>query len=324
MLPDQAYAWTRQAMRSPDPALAANAAQFYGAVQATTPDAVREFDQDTRAFAGVVNSMIEAGTASERAVETARAIVFDVKPEIREQRQATFRRDFLPDQAGALDKLIDRDFDPGIFSRQPAASVALSADFDAQTERYFTKVGDIELARTLAWQDVTRVYGPSRVNGDPMMIAFPPERFGITPEEIRSELSNFLKGNPQADGSGAEDILIVPDALTLRSVGNALNGETVQPSYRLVTKSGDLVVDRKGVPIRYTLPGGEELTRRLKEARAAADLEARQEVEKARGTRDARRRMRSYYQRQGEIRLRAIAEATNQAVREEESADAAD
>lgn len=48
-------------------------------------------------------------------------------------------------------------------------------------------------------------------------------------------------------------MLVVPDALTLRYVSDALDGHTVQPTYKLVTKSGDLVLDADGIPLRYAL-----------------------------------------------------------------------
>jgi hypothetical protein len=287
MLPDQAIAWTRASLRSPDPAIASSAASFYGALQATAPDATAEFDTDTRAFAATVNSMMEAGTSPERAVETARATVLEARPELIEQRQTQYRQ-HTKSSAGALSSLIDKDFDPGLFGAQPAASAALSVDFDAQASRYFAKVGDIGLARDLAWQDLKRVYGPSRVNGDATVIAFPPERFGVEPTEIRNELGNFLKGSPQADGSAAADILVVPDALTLRAVSDALSGEAVRPSYKLVTKTGDLVLDRDGIPLRYTIPSSDELGQRYRTARAAAEADAQRRVMEAKAERDAR------------------------------------
>lgn len=289
MLPDQALAWTRQTTRSPDPRIAAAGAQFYGAIAAGAPDAVGEVDTDTKAFASTVNAMIEAGTDPARAVETARSTVFDLKPEVRERRKTEFEQHAKQSDA-ALANLVDRDFDPGVFASAPALSANLAADFVSQSERYFQKTGDVTLARDLAWSDLKRVYGPSRVNGEPIMIAFPPERFGIPPEEVRTDIGNFLKGNPQADGSGAADVFVVPDAVTLRQVNDTLDGRPVQPSYKLITKSGDLVLDRNGVPKRYTIPSGEELAQRFKGAQAKAEGEARAMVDQARGEREQRRR----------------------------------
>ncbi len=296
MLPQQALAWTRQTMRSPDPQIAAAGAQFYGAIASTTPDAVGEIDTDTKAFAGSVNSMIEAGTSPARAVETARATVFDLKPEVRERRKDEYR-EYAKQSDLALANLVDRDFDPGLFTSPPSLSSSLAADFAGQSDRYFQKTGDIALARDLAWADLKRVYGPSRVNGEPIMIAFPPERFGVAPDEIRTDLGNFLKGNPQADGSSSADIFVVPDAITLRQVNDALDGRPVQPSYKLVTKSGDLLLDKHGVPKRYVLPSGEELGQRFKAAESKAAADAQALVDEAK--RERERRQRDAYLRRG-------------------------
>lgn len=302
LMPEPAIAWTRAALRSPDPKLAANAAQFLGAVQAGAPDAVGEFDDDTKALGGTISSMIEAGTPTAQAVETARANVLDMSKETRERRLHAWKGSGnaaqINGQSAALNSFIDRDFDPGWFSSQPdpvAPGVArasgarvLSNDFDAQTERYFLKTGDITVARDLAWKDVTRVYGPSKVNGNFAMMAFPPERFGIKPEEIRTELGAFVTTNPQADESTAADLVLVPDSLTLRSVGDAMSGQAVRPSYAVVGKSGDQVLDNHGVPVRWTIPSGEELGRRFREAQAASATAAANQVAAARAERAQR------------------------------------
>ncbi len=291
MLPSQATAWVRQGIRSPDPNVAAAAAQFYGAVQSAVPDAADGFDQDTRAFAGMVNSMLEVGTDPERAVESARALSYDIKPDLRERRTREFRQ--LAKQTDAvLLELVDRDFDPGLFASAPAAGAGLKADFAGQAERYYAKTGDFALAASLAWQDLKRVYGPSTINGTAMLMAFPPEQYGVTPAEVRVEIGNFLKGNPQAGGATAADVLVIPDSLTMRRVHDAMDGSPVRPSYRLITTSGDLVVDRNGVPKRYTIPTVEELTQRFQEAQEQARVAAEAEVASARNERVERVRRR--------------------------------
>lgn len=298
MLPERAISWTRSAMRSPNVDTAARGAQFFGALKAGAPDALSQFDDETKAFAGFVNSMIENGTSLKDAVETARANVFEIKAEARSRRQEEFK-EHAKSSNSSLASFIDRDFDDGLFSAQPGATQMLGDDFQAQAGRYYTKVGDITLARQLAWEDLSRVYGPSSVNGSPMLMAFPPERFGLKPDEIRTRIGNLLKGNPQSDGSSAADITIIPDALTLRQVSDALSGQIVRPTYKLQTKTGDLVLDTDGFPIRFTIPGGEEMTRRIREAQAAATSQAQAKVAAARHTRESIRKMREDMAAQG-------------------------
>lgn len=297
MLPDQAIAWTRQAMRSPNPEHAVAAAQFFGAVQIATPEAINhpEFDTDTKAFAGMVNSMIENGALPADAVKVARANVLELTEASRAARQKAWgssgKDSLIHSQAAALNNLIDRDFDPGWFSAQPGATdpaavrVAgakqLEPDFDAQTERYFQRTGDINLARDLAWKDLTRIYGESRVNGAPMMFAFPPERYGVKSEDVQADIAALLKAHPQP-GVVAGDVVIVPDAVTLRSVSDALTGAGVAPSYLVVNaKTGEPILDDRGIRQRYTLPTGDELTARVKAAQEKAEAEAKAMIEAA-------------------------------------------
>jgi hypothetical protein len=294
MVPEQALSWARSALRSPDPAVAAPAAEFVAGVEASSPEAAGQFDRDTKAFAAIVNGMISAGTPAAKAIETARATVYDVRQDIVKQRREQYR-ELAKQSDGALTSFVDRDFDT-ITTSQPAISQSLSVDFNAQSARYFDKTGDIEIARDLAWKDIKRVYGPSRVNGESVMMALPPERFGIEPKKVRSEIATFVSETPQADGSTPEEILLVPDALTLRNVTSALDGEPVRPSYKLVTKTGDLVVDRNGVPLRYILPEP-DLASMLKDSQD----KAAKAVEQARFDREALRMQRELANR-GEIR----------------------
>jgi hypothetical protein len=285
MLPPQASSWLRSAARSPDPNLAAGAANFYGSLELTSPEAAGNVDQDTRAFLSQLSGMIEAGAAPEKAFETARANVFETRRDVLELRIDAYREHAKGNDA-ALGDLIDRDFDPSVFTSQPEPSIFVRADFDKQTEAYFTKVGDIDLARDLAWGDLRRIYGTTEVNGSPMLSAFPVEHFGITPEDVRRDVDAFLKSTGQK--VNAEDVLVVPDGLTLRAVNDALTGKPVMPSYRLVTKSGDLVLGPDGVPQRFTLPGGEELTKRVKAEQAEREREAQAAMQAARELRERR------------------------------------
>jgi len=292
MLPEPAAAWTRQAVRSPDASLAAAASQFYGAVNTAAPDAASTFDEHTKAFAGQVNAMIEAGSSPDKAVETARNNVFDLKPELAQHREKQYTaggvNSFAARSDNALNSLIAHDFGHW-YSSNPVATAALSTDFNSQSQRYFVKTGDIGLAQKLAWDDLKRVYGESQVNGSKQIMAFPPERFGVHPEDVRADIESFLKSNPQGDGSTANEVMLVPDGLTMRNVGDSFSGQMLPPSYKLVTKSGDLVIDQHGVPKRYTLPSGDQLTQHFQAEQAKATAEAARIVQEARDSRDIRR-----------------------------------
>lgn len=293
MLPKQAVAYMRSAMRSPNNDTAANGAQLFGSILRAAPDAVSQVDEETKSFAGVVNGMVEGGTTFPQAVQTARADVFDLQPDIAKRRKEEFAA-FTKDPKGPPGGLSDKALTDYIhsdwghfFGADPAPMTNLKGDFESQTERYYTKTGDIKLARDLAWKDLKNVYGVSKVNGVDQVMAFPPERFGIEPADVQSDVAAFLAAHPQSDGSTAKDVAIVPDALTLRMVNDALSGQPVSPSYKLVTKSGDLVVDDKGVPKRYTIPSGDVLGAKFRAAQAAAAAKAAKQIADARAARTA-------------------------------------
>ena len=285
MLPAPAASWLRSAARSPDPKVAEAGAQFYGSLDQVSPEAVGNVDSDTRAFLGSYSDMLAAGARSEVAFQTARSNVFEARRDVVEERRKVYGSKYSEGNAAALSDYIDRDFDT-VLSKQPEASATLSADFDKQTAQYFQKVGDIGLARELAWKDVSRIYGTTRVNGDPVVSAFPVERFGVSPAEVRKDLEAWLKQHPH-EGVSADSLLVVPDGLTLRAVNDAQSGRPVMPSYRVVTKDGDLLLGPDGVPVRYTLPSSDDLSDRVRKAQEKARADALLNVEQARKRRAA-------------------------------------
>jgi hypothetical protein len=285
LLPPQASSWLRSAARSPSVDVATTAASFYGSLEQQSPEAAGSLDPDTKAFLGQMGGMIDAGASPKTAFETARANTFETRPDVLKAREEAYKPHARQTDA-ALASYIDRDFDTA-FRAQPLASQTLRADFEAQTRRYFLKTGgDIELARDLAWRDVRRVYGETEVNGVRVVSAFPVEQFGVSAAEARADVADAVRGT----GIRPEDVAIVPDALTLRSVTDSLSGQAVMPSWRLVTPEGDLVVDADGVPLRYSLPAGEELTKRIEAKRAKARADADAAIEEAKRRRELLRR----------------------------------
>jgi hypothetical protein len=297
MLPDPAASWVRSAIRSPDPKVAAPAVQFFGSIASQAPDAVSGFDTQTKAFAGMANSMIEAGTPADKAIEVARQTTLEQNHTVIEARNHAYftgSKDtdaFIKGSDSALDNYIDRDFDPSLFSSQPAATGGLKLDFAQQAGRYFQYTGDLQSARDLAWQDIKRIYGVSEVNGTKQMMVLPPERFGMKPDEIRKELEPLKL----PEGTTKDDIVLVPDSLTMRSVNDIMNGKLAMPSYKLLSKTGELLLDDHGVPLRYTLPSSEDLSARLRDAQAKAGEQAQKQIDQARFDRDTTRRRREVY-----------------------------
>lgn len=288
VLPQQASSWARKSMLSPDAAVAAPAAQFIASIHDTSPDAVQAFDEKTRAFASVASDMIGAGTSPEKAIESARRLAYETNEATDKRHTAEFNK--LTSSASALNSLIDRDFDPGLFSSQPISTPQLQATFDGQARKYYRlNGGDIDSARELAWKDIKGVYGVSEVNGTKQMMLMPPERFGVDLSLVRKDVADFIAANPQPDGSTADEIMVVPDSLTQRTANTLISGGgSAQPSYQLMTKTGDVVTDARGNRKRYFLPSNEDLATNIRKNVEAAKVEAEKQVSKARSYRSIR------------------------------------
>lgn len=299
-LPPQAAAFAVNALKSNDPQAVTQAAKLLDAASNIAPAAYTNVPETLRAKAAMVARMVNSGAEPERAVQTA-VDALRVTPEIRAQRAAQYR-EYSKSSPAKLDALIDDAYDAGfsgVFSSQPAAAVQLQGDFQAQAGAYFQQTGDIELSRDLAFQDLRRVYGPTEVNGRKQVVAFPVERFSLSPKDVRTEISGVLAQFPQSDGSTADDITLVADSDTLRLVSDGLSGKKVEPSYRLVTKTGDLVRDKDGLPLRYSVPSQEERLTKYNEELRKQDLENELTVRQAKFDRETRRRLEQYRATEG-------------------------
>lgn len=279
LLPPSADSWLSSAARSPDPGIATRAAEFFNLLEATAPEAAAKVDPDTRAVMGVMSSMIGAGTNREKAFETARANVFEVRKDVLEQRRQAFGvKEMRRANDKAFASLMDQDFD-GWFSRQadyvPTDTGAgdLKADFLSQTQRYFEKTGDIEVARAQARADVKHRYGVSEVNGRKEILYYAPEKQfpGLTAEMVRGDVGRVLTenaaqimrrdpttGKPVAASMKAEDVRLVPSAETDRTGGKRWN-------LGFVDEFGapDVLRDAKNRPLTYALPVDEESVQRM-------------------------------------------------------------
>lgn len=288
MLPPRVISWAERNRRSPNPEVALPAAQFISSVQATAPEAIDGIDERSRAFSAIVTESIGTGGDPEKSLEMARRIVYDTDKEVLDRLDTQYR-ETRKTSNGALDNFIDKDFDFEVFG-QPTAGLDMQAAFDSQTSKYFKLVnGDVDQARELAWRDLKSVYGVSEVNGVKQMMMQPPEKFGVTREQVQTELTGMLASSPQRDGSTAADLILVADSLTQRAAVDLTNGLQIQPSYKVLTKTGDLLTDARGRPVRYFLPSTEELSKNIETKRAEAEAKAKADLEQMRKYRDLRR-----------------------------------
>ncbi len=286
LLPDRANDWLNQTSKAKSAELVKSGAEFYGALQATKPEALSTVPADTRLMLESVNAMLKNGATPADAVETSRANIFEANKAKLEERHALYNQKVTGQEplkkgnTSALTSFINQDFDvPGF---NPDIGPWLKYDFDGQVEKYYSKSGDIELARKTAWDDLKRVYGVTEVNGNREMMPIPPERFGVNRKNIDADLDELLKAFPQSDGSKTSDIVIAPTAETLIQIGNMLNGEMIEPTYMLLNKSGQRIYGKDGKPLVYVLPHANEIIERDRKAREEA---ARISIEKSKARR---------------------------------------
>jgi hypothetical protein len=204
IVPDSAISWARANLTSGDPQVAAQGADLVARLEQGNPRALGfSLDERTKAMADSVSQAVTAGTPAPIAVELARK-----QSELSPTQLSTLRQQWTTTkpqltQSGALNDLLKSDnvFKPGMLSSLPAVPTQLQSEFDASTQRYFDYTGgNLQQARSLAFQDLKRVWGVSTVNGKREILPYAPEVMypGLTAADVRQDLSATVATNAQA------------------------------------------------------------------------------------------------------------------------------
>lgn len=290
MLPEPATQWAEAALRSPDPKVAANAAQFLSGVQTSAKDALIGLNKDSKARADVVSTYLGVGVSPEEAVKRADAVmsVDDRVKELRKQQYTKLTGVNQTPPATALKSLIGND-DDWSAGKNPVPSPytgMMEADFDSLSRDYYQLTNDLPKAQALAFKDLKRSYGVTEVNGIKTLEMMPLERFGVTRERLLPELTDALKANPQASGATAEDLIVVPTKATIQAGQNLFDGTPVRPQYLIIDgKTGQPAYGKNGL-LTYVPPTNAELSTQLEAEKAAAKAKADKVIKDAAKERD--------------------------------------
>ncbi len=269
IVPSEVDSWLRTSAMTPDPIAGANAAGVIQQLTERNPQVLEYLDEKTKSFGLQVADMVKSGTPPILAVPAVRKAVFGTTPQERELQQQVYRKT-VKDPGADLLKMLQSDdhYNTSLFARTPKPPIGMVADFNLLADTYSaTTKGDPKRAQMLAYQDLQSRWGRSEVNGQAEIMRYPPERFGITPDEVHSDLLNHY-------GERAPNITLLADAATESRAYSPIDGKALPLSWALIEtdpKTGTISV----LPERYALPGAAELTAKVREARAAAVAKAR-------------------------------------------------
>lgn len=285
MVPEPATQWAEAALRSPDPKVAAQAAQFVSGIQQTAKDSLISMNKDSKARADVISTYLGVGVPPEEAVKRADAVM-SVDDRVKDQRKQAYTKLTGLNQtppATALKSLISDDPEWSI-GKNPTPSPysgMMEADFDSLSKDYYQLTNDLPKAQKLAFADLKRSYGVTEINGVKALEMLPLERFGVTREQVLPELADALKASPQASGATAEDLIIVPTKTTIQAGQSLFDGMPVRPQYLIIDgKTGQPAYGKNGL-LTYVPPTNEELSSRLVTEKAAAKAKADKAIQNA-------------------------------------------
>ncbi len=251
------------------------------------------YDKDARnaAIANELNANRAAGIPAKTSYQMALQRIDRPEPQrkvINEQYGAEVRKD-PTGNAKALQSAMDAEV-PGFFAKAPAAPVALQAEYSRLVGVYYGMNQNIDQARKLAVQQVQTTWGVSRMNGEPELVKYPPERLNIPVDALRADVGRVAKANG-FEGDPAT-VHLTPDAARTDSSGGRVWSMThIDPK----TGAHDVILGPNNRPVVYAVPSPPDFAK----AHAAA---VAQQLDAARQERDANR-AESAEQIQGEKEL---------------------
>jgi len=268
VVPQPAVTWARANLISGNAQQAAQAADLLARVEEASPRAVGyAFEDREKAMADSIAQSVKAGTPPQIAVDQARrqaSLPHDQLELIEKQwKQSQNDTKLAGDLTGILRS--DPNFKPGFFSSVPTVPVAMQADFDAATRRYYDLTnGNYEQSKNLAARDLVRVWGVSEVNGKRELMPYAPERMypGLTVADVRSDVEKTVADNAQAfqrlDPASGQLKTVTPNAADLRLIPTDRTARTNGRDWALGAPdeigAQEILRGKDGLPLVYKLP----------------------------------------------------------------------
>jgi hypothetical protein len=249
--PDPIVQWSRTALVSGAPAVAAQAAEALQRQQEANPRGVGySVDPETKALAKMVNDAVHAGTDPTVAVTNGRQIM--AMPDADKQRLEEIYKQQKVAQgaAGSLSAELKADpqFKVGFFESRPAAPPSMVGEFEELRQNYFKLTnGNTAQASDLAYHDLKNTWGVTQVNGKKEYMQFAPESMnpGLTTENLRQDMQESVKGHTEDPSK----VRLIATADTFHSGGQRW-GLGVPDKFGAY----DVIRDARGNPLPYQLP----------------------------------------------------------------------
>lgn len=160
---------------------------------------LRDLPDQTRSVALQITSAVSSGMDIETATEVARKNAYGLTKADKERINLETQL-IRPELPIMLTDMIDKHFDPDLFTAQPETSAAIQAEFNVAFEnRMIMTDGDSQQSALLASEDVRKSWGRNNIDGDTRMMKFAPSVFYSVPgvdndwmeDQFQSDLSGF-------------------------------------------------------------------------------------------------------------------------------------
>jgi len=223
VIPTELQSNLRTTLRNGGATQRAYAADLVARIRERNPMLLNGFSKPELQLATQIDRLVKSGVPATRAAEIAdEALKAD--PAEREERQLRLRADKLLDNA---ENVIKGEMAGGFMGfGQAETSDAIVGEYKVLFREHFLATGDEASAKTLAVDDLKRVWGVSQIGGKKRLMKYPPENYGFQAmdtdgngEWMQEQLSEDLRDAGLSDDD-IEAARLDSDILTGRSLGN--------------------------------------------------------------------------------------------------------
>lgn len=236
------------------------AAGIYNQLKVQNPILVKQVDDNTRYIMEEVYNAATGGISSPDVIKEIKERYARADERTLERREQLYKQlplegpnspqEFMRDRLNGsawIPNVFESIWNPAVDAIKPEVMSQAADEMDRLVRHHMMNGADAGTAKQMAYEDWLSNNQLTKVNGDWEFMKHSPEvMYGVSGEQVRSDLSGYLNTISSGEITSAEGYYLQPDLVTDRDD---------EPTYALYHEREDglmeMVIDQEGRPIRY-------------------------------------------------------------------------
>lgn len=222
VVPEKVISKIRTAVYAGNPEAARAGVDLLNRLITDNPALTEQFSDKDVAYATGVDRLQRAGVPIEEALSIQKEWLTRPIQERKKEVMSGYQgSDFNDEVTQRVDNFIDANFDNSWFSSQPEASQAMKADYSVVYEKYLTLTGNPDDAAVLTNKKINNKWGVTYINGEPEMMAYPPEKMLAGSAEEQQWIQDDIANVKESIAKGSSNFLVGEEAYKVTLVADA-------------------------------------------------------------------------------------------------------